>query len=432
MTRDKEIQLPPYTDFSVYNNGGDYFIINPSKNFWFRLSREQIPAFELLDGKSTPDELRDRIDSSIPERLRDASKKLIEDIAMYYPVESRDIPKSNRVSTLYLVLTNACNSRCLYCFRERNNTISIIDKKLLKNVILSYKNIAVDTPSIVYTGGEPCLHPDLREIARFAHENGIKNTLQTNGLLVNEDNASLFARIFDKIQISFDSTQEELNDWLRGKKGHFKAVSHAVELFQRYDVKVKLAATITKKNFNDIFNIRKKFPGVDFQYTPMLQIGRGKKVSDLSFSPIEFLKVIDNFSCEMDAFYPKFIPEFGKKNTLCGAGTSVLSVDPDGDVFPCQMLHHPDFRCGNIKNDSLESIYYSSQTIEKFRKFSVDMLDECRECDIRYVCGGGCIANGFWENNCVIKKDYYCEFNKEITLRKMLNDFRKINLSGNN
>lgn len=426
-----DMLLPPYTDFSLYDNDGDYFIIEPSKNFWFRLSREQLPAFELLDGKSTSNELHDRIDSSIPELLRNAGKKLISDLAGHFPTESKEIPRANRVSTLYLVLTNTCNSGCIYCFRDRHDGRNNLSGQAVKSAILSFRKIASTNPSIVYTGGEPCLYPELKEVAHFAHDNGIQNTLQTNGSLINESNALLYAGIFDKIQISLDSTNEELNDWLRGKKGHFNAVVHSVEMLQHRDVKVRLAATITKKNFDDIFNIRKKFADIEFQYTPMLQIGKGQMVPELAYSPVEFLESINGLSCDTEAFSPKFIPEFGERNTMCGAGTSVLSIGPDGDVFPCQMLHHPDFRCGNITDASLENIYLDSKIIEKFREFNVDMLDECAGCDIRYVCGGGCIANGFWANNCVIKRDYYCEFNREVLLHKMINNFKKISLSGN-
>ncbi|MCZ7356800.1 MAG: radical SAM protein [Candidatus Methanoperedens sp.] len=437
MKLNKNLILPRYSSFNVYKNNSDYFIINPEVNFWFRLSKEQFLAFKLLDGKSTVDELLNKIDDNLPESLREACIKFIEEIALNYPAKSIALPKSTLLSTMYLVLTNKCNSNCLYCFRDLEGSHGIdghsaLDKNLIKNAILSFRNIAVANPAIVYTGGEPCLFPELIEIADFAKKNNIENVLQTNGLLINENNASLYAEIFDKIQISLDSTNEEVNDWLRGKKGHFKTVKRAMALLRKYDVKIKLAATITKKNFHDISNIKKYFPEIEFQFTPMLQIGKGKENSHLSFSPDEFLEHLVSLPDGSKTLTVKNIPEFGTKNQMCGAGTSILSISSNGDVFPCQMLHHPDFYCGNIKNDSLENIYHSSETIERFRTLTIDMVDSCKDCDVRYICAGGCIANGFWLNNAFPVKDYFCEFNKELYFYNMISKFKEINLTATN
>ncbi|MCZ7393296.1 MAG: radical SAM protein [Candidatus Methanoperedens sp.] len=429
--------LPRYSSFNVYKNNSDYFIINPEVNFWFKLSKEQFLAFKLLDGESTVDKLLNKINGHVAESLRGACIKFIEEIALNYPTKCIELPKTTSLSTMYLALTNKCNSNCLYCFRDLNasNRIdgySTLDKNLINNAILSFRNIAVANPEIVYTGGEPTLFPELIEIANFAKKNNIENVLQTNGLLINENNASLYAEIFDKIQISLDSTNEEVNDWLRGKRGHFKTIKRAIAMLCKYDVKIKLAATITKKNFNDISNIKKYFPEIDFQFTPMLQIGKGKEMSHLAFSPHEFLEHLVSLPEGSEALFAKNIPEFGTKNQMCGAGTSILSISPNGDVFPCQMLHHQDFHCGNIKNDSLENIYHSSGTIERFRTLTVDKIDGCKECDIRYICAGGCMANGFWLNNDFPVKDYFCEFNKELSFYNLISKFKEINLTNNN
>ncbi|WP_242834313.1 radical SAM/SPASM domain-containing protein [Clostridium pasteurianum] len=371
-----------------------------------------------------------KIDICIPDSLREICIQFAKNIASNYPTESKELKIPSRVSTLYIVLTSKCNSNCLYCFRDLDGSSVSLNKNYIMEIISSFKEISNKNPSIVYTGGEPCLFPDLIEIANYSKEMNIKNTLQTNGTLINKDNASLYASTFDTIQMSLDSTNEEMNDWLRGKKGHFKAVSDAVTLLLKYNVKVRLAATVTKKNFYDILNIKKTFPDVGFQFTPMLQIGKGRNLASLAFSPEEFIEYIADLpsSDKSSILSIGNVLKFGEKNHICGAGTSILSVSPDGDVYPCQMLHHSNFCCGNVRNDSLESIYHTSEILNKFRNLKIDMIDGCKDCDIRHICGGGCRANSFWLNNEVLGEDYFCEYNKQIYFYNLINMFKEVNI----
>lgn len=89
------------------------------------------------------------------------------------------------------------------------------------------------------------------------------------------------------------------------------------------------------------------------------------------------------------------------------------------------MLHHKSLKCGNIKDSSLEKIYISSDVINNFRELTVDKIKDCKKCDIRYICAGGCIANGFWINNNLSNKDYFCKFNKEIIFYNLINQFKE-------
>lgn len=419
--------LPHYSDFSIYEEDKNYFIIDPSVNFWYKLTPEQLPAFRLLDGRSTVAELLQKVAITIPQVLRKPSFKFIDLISSLYPVKCVQIPKLKSVSLLYLVLIDKCNSNCLYCFRKLQNQINPIEIDLLKNTLRSFKKISTKKPSIIYTGGEPCLYPNLFELVRFAKKNNnSENTLQTNGLLINRRNASAYAKMFDRIQISLDSSKEKINDWLRGKKGHYAHVKQIIGLLLKYDVKVKIATTITKKNFSDIADIKKCYPDVEFQYTPMLQIGKGREVPHLAFSPKEFLQHIAGLPDSWNGFIPKNIPVFGKKNQICGIGTSILSIAANGDVFPCQMLHHPDFFCGNIKNETLEKIYLNSKTTNRMRTLTVETIEECRDCDLRNICAGGCLANGFWPHNKFPVKDTFCEFNKALYFYSLISGFREV------
>lgn len=53
------------------------------------------------------------------------------------------------------------------------------------------------------------MFPDPVQISNYSKEMNIKNMLRTNGTLINKNNASLHAGIFDTIQMTLDSSDEE-------------------------------------------------------------------------------------------------------------------------------------------------------------------------------------------------------------------------------
>lgn len=78
------------------------------------------------------------------------------------------------------------------------------------------------------------------------------------------------------------------------------------------------------------------------------------------------------------------------RRTQCGVGNGILSVDANGDVYPCQTMHAKEHLCGNVFKDSLKSVIINSQTLQKMKGLVVDNLPECSKYPVRYICAGGC------------------------------------------
>ena len=88
----------------------------------------------------------------------------------------------------------------------------------------------------------------------------------------------------------------------------------------------------------------------------------------------------------------------------------LLAIDPNGNVYPCQLLHFHQFCAGNIKENSLKSIYEKSEVLQYFKKLTVLEIDGCRDCEIRYICGGACRARAFYEMNRLDVSGDFCEY----------------------
>jgi radical SAM protein with 4Fe4S-binding SPASM domain len=99
----------------------------------------------------------------------------------------------------------------------------------------------------------------------------------------------------------------------------------------------------------------------------------------------------------------------------CGAAAGEVSVAPDGSVYPCQALQKPEFRAGNITEKSIEEIYYTAPIMKKIRNCTVDAIETCSDCDVKYLCGGGCRSlayNLYGTIDCF--NAYSCEYLKSL------------------
>jgi radical SAM protein with 4Fe4S-binding SPASM domain len=108
-----------------------------------------------------------------------------------------------------------------------------------------------------------------------------------------------------------------------------------------------------------------------------------------------------------------------KKIIKCAIGDAEISISETGDVYPCHLLHVPQFLAGNIKEQPLESIYQNSKTLNHCKKMNVLAIKKCKKCSIRFICGGACRARAFFEKGKIDAADDFCEYEK----RAFINGF---------
>jgi len=83
---------------------------------------------------------------------------------------------------IQLVPTNKCNANCSWCSFSNADRMLEMDAEEIMEIIAYFKKLGTKTITIT-GGGEPTLHPKIREIIQCANDNGIETGLVTNGLL---------------------------------------------------------------------------------------------------------------------------------------------------------------------------------------------------------------------------------------------------------
>lgn len=205
-----------------------------------------------------------------------------------------------------------------------------------------------------------------------------KIIIGSNGTKITEELAERIAPYVDDIKISIDGYSES-TDFIRDK-GATKVGIRATEILKRKDIRVSLLATLHRYNYKHMHKFLElsRSVGVPIAFSVLTCDRNNATIEDLSF------------------------------RVSCGAGERTISVDADGSVYPCHMLHMPELRMGNLLSDAIEDIWESEVALG-MKQTTVDTIEKCGECNYRYFCGGGCRARAYLTSQNMKALDMYCE-----------------------
>jgi uncharacterized protein len=88
---------------------------------------------------------------------------------------------------------------------------------------------------------------------------------------------------------------------------------------------------------------------------------------------------------------PREMIDYGyAPSATCGLGQN-LYVEPDGRSYPCYTWHGEQWYMGSIIKDGLEAVV-NSRRFTELREHTVNTNLICKQCALRYLCGGVCRA----------------------------------------
>ena len=189
----------------------------------------------------------------------------------------------------------------------------------------------------------------------------------------------------------------------RGKENFYKA-AHAVSLFKKLGVKTTIKCTLTSDNISYASDLKNLFgKEVSCEYTSILPFGRAN-----TYSKFITPKQLYRFTKDID---DKLSYKKRNKRSCCWAGLKNISISATGDVYPCQMLHFPEFTIGNALIEDIPAILKSTKNQEFLEQISVNnSRSACRKCAVRYICGGGCKANAYAGYGSLLRVRFLCEY----------------------
>lgn len=342
-----------------------------------------------------------------------------------FPPSSRVDKENAPLVDLWINVTNKCNLRCIHCHLSSGTALeNEMTKKEIIRVIDEARDLGVRNLTI--SGGEPLVRNDILSIVEYAHEQNIDRiTVVTNGTLITNETAEKFSKLNVDVQVSLDGAREETHDFIRGK-GTYKKTIGGIKKLVNAGAHFYIGMTIMKKNMNEMQEMAElsKSLRINVLHLTILQNkGRAKEnplvigLEDEDYvTAIKKMKEISNLTniniSTEEAFRGKV--ERLSKIDLCGAGSGIISVAADGNVYPCAGLHEKEFCAGNIRDQSLRDIWKTSAVFKRFRSLSILDIEDCRNCELKFICGGGCHANKYNAYGHLDTPSVQCKACKEI------------------
>jgi radical SAM protein with 4Fe4S-binding SPASM domain len=386
---------------------------------------------KLCDGTRTRDDILRQLSEASGEPIKEFASdfdEFVEYLVGEGVLEWREEPSfieplydGNKPFDILISITLACNLNCSFCAvragkaRKDNMTLDDID-----NVIEQVKKYK-PTP-VGITGGEPTVKKKmlLHIIEELTPIKEIDLNVFTNGTLITKDYAQqLYDAGLRVMRVSIDGHTAQLHDAIRGKKGAFEKTVQGIKYLRDLGIYVNTVTVICGMNYPYLKEIREfaKQTVDSFTITPVAPTGRAYG-SDMLLDPKETLDVM------LSGFESRKIQIAITPLGSCMGGKTIY-IAANGDIFPCAQTQFPEIKIGNIREDDLSEIY-KTDTLQGLLKSTVEDFEQCRDCDIRYFCGGGCRGFAFKFTNSLCGNDVF-----SCTMYKMMADAIIENGEGN-
>ena len=290
-----------------------------------------------------------------------------------------------------------CNYSCSFCFNRKLPALKDIDVNEFHNILLILKHFGID--HIDMLGGEPCLHPDLLRLIDLIDHNGLKTTISTNG--TNIDLLTAISETYPKrtIRIGVSLNSEKVSDDLHTFIVTFKPTLKSIYSKQR----------ILPKSCEAYMGI----PGIEYFLLYLDIMNKNDVKHGVPFDRFynDILKLKKTFGNIYGVFCSGFIPDLIRYPELefvrCPAGTTKLSLLPNGDMYPCYLFFQfTEFRLGNIFVDDFDAIWHHP-ILNHFRTFKKNNCPKT-SCSLFHSCHGGCPALSYIFYNSLNGPDPRC------------------------
>ena len=131
-------------------------------------------------------------------------------------------------------MTKRCNLRCVHCYaRAEGETYAGDELSTSEGKKLIDDLARFGAPVMLFSGGEPLLREDLPELIEYATQKGMRAVISTNGTLITEEKAKVFAKFsLSYIGVSIDGIGS-VNDTFRASRVPMKRPSPASEMREK-------------------------------------------------------------------------------------------------------------------------------------------------------------------------------------------------------
>jgi len=349
--------------------------------------------------------------------------------------EPNEIKPFFPLGELYFYLTGDCNLRCRHCWIKpkyllAGRSSSYLDKTLFAEIIA--QAVGLGLSGVKLTGGEPLLHPQIADLIAIVQKGGLRLTIETNGTLCNREIAEKIASVENVfVSVSIDSPDQDIHEWIRGKKGCFFEAVAGVKNLVQFGVRPQIIMTIMHSNKDQLeplvrlaeslgagsvkFNIlqptaRGEQMFADGEAVDIAELIKLGKWVDEELSKTTKLPLYYDVPLAFRSLKSMFSPKSGNGCHTCGI-FRILGVLANGSYALCGIGETvPDLIFGDAAHDPLKNVWENSAVLNDIRAgLPAKLKGVCSECLLKHVCLGSCIAQNYYSNRDLWAPHWFCQ-----------------------
>jgi pyrroloquinoline quinone biosynthesis protein E len=308
---------------------------------------------------------------------------------------------------LLLELTYRCPLHCVFCYNPTDfaRTGPELDTADWLRVLREAR--ALGAVQLGLSGGEPLARDDLEVIVAEAHTLGFYSNLITSGIGMTPARiAALKAAGLDHIQLSFQDSTREMNDFLSSTRT-FELKSKVAALIRAHDYPMVLNVVLHRHNIDHVAEILAMAEAMGAQYVELANtqyygwawLNRDELLP--SREQLERAEAVtksfrERLGKRMQIYF--VVPDYFEtrpKPCMSGLGSVFLALAPDGTAMPCHAARMlPNLTLPNVRDLSVREIWYDSPAFNRFRG-DAWMKEPCRSCPEKHKDFGGCRCQAY-------------------------------------
>jgi pyrroloquinoline quinone biosynthesis protein E len=304
-------------------------------------------------------------------------------------------------------LTYRCPLHCPFCYNpvDYANDRSELTTAQWFDVMRQARRLGA--AQLGFSGGEPLVREDLEELVGEGRRLGFYTNLITSGIGLTEQRIARMKELgLDHIQLSFQDSTREMNDFLSSAKT-FELKARVARLIKQYDYPMVLNVVLHRFNLDHVDRIIQMALDMDVEYLELANTqyyGWGL-VNRAQLMPTrEQLQRAEAVVAEFRARIGNrmrilfVVPDYFEerpKACMNGWGSVFLGIAADGSALPCHAARTlPGISFPNVRDYSLEDIWYASGAFNRYRG-DAWMKWPCNSCPEKHKDFGGCRCQAY-------------------------------------
>jgi len=322
---------------------------------------------------------------------------------------------------LLLELTYRCPLHCVFCYNPTEFARTGAELPTAEWIRVLREARALGAVQLGLSGGEPLEREDLETIVAEAHALGYYINLITSGVGLTEARcAALKTAGLDHIQLSFQDSTRELNDFLSSTRT-FELKAKVAALIRAHDYPMVLNVVLHRLNIDHVDEILEMAERLGAQYVELANtqyygwawLNRQQLLpsrAQLARAEAVTQRFRERVAGRIQVYF--VVPDyFERRPKACmgGLGSVFLGIAPDGTALPCHAARMlPNLELPNVRSADLRAIWYDSEAFNRFRG-EAWMKEPCRTCPERVQDFGGCRCQAYLMTGDATNTDPVCD-----------------------